>query len=115
MLIDRRIVVAGSLAALSIAGCDARVAERSSRRVLWAATVRTKPLSERIAACVETTVSTLREIGGYGSVGPEIFADSFDQLPARKAGKRAGESLDRWLPASSRQLPKRRGQSSEGN
>lgn len=43
-----------------------------------------------------TTVAVLREIGGYRSVGPELFSDAMDALDAETAGRLAGENLSRW-------------------
>lgn len=45
---------------------------------------------------VAAIVSALRRIGGYRSVGPEIFSDVFDAMSATEAGRRAGASLDQW-------------------
>lgn len=41
--------------------------------------------------------AVLRGIGGLSDVGPELFSDVFDGLPAEEAGKRAGDSLRRVL------------------
>lgn len=37
--------------------------------------------------------SLLRRIGGLNSVGPELFSDAFNVLPAKEAGESAGESV----------------------
>jgi sugar phosphate isomerase/epimerase len=45
---------------------------------------------------LKTTVAVLREIGGYNSVGPELFSDAMDALEATEAGRRAGQNLTAW-------------------
>jgi sugar phosphate isomerase/epimerase len=45
---------------------------------------------------VAEQVRVLRQIGAYRSVGPEIFADRFDEMDHMTAGRLAGESLDQW-------------------
>lgn len=42
---------------------------------------------------------TLKRIGAWRSVGPEVFADSMDGLGAEEVGRRCGEALDTWLAA----------------
>jgi sugar phosphate isomerase/epimerase len=41
-------------------------------------------------------VSTLKHIGAYRSVGPEIFSDAYDAMSCDEAMSRAATSLDRW-------------------
>lgn len=43
-----------------------------------------------------SVVASLRAIGGYRSVGPELFSDRFDAMAADAAGRASGENLDRW-------------------
>jgi sugar phosphate isomerase/epimerase len=43
-----------------------------------------------------TAVASLRAIGGYRSVGPELFSDRFDAMSAAVAGRTSGDNLDRW-------------------
>jgi len=45
---------------------------------------------------LETTVGILREIGGYRSVGPELFSDAMDALDAETAGRLAGMNMAAW-------------------
>jgi sugar phosphate isomerase/epimerase len=42
-------------------------------------------------------VPILKNSGAWKSVGPEVFADAMDALSADDAGRRAGQSLARWL------------------
>jgi sugar phosphate isomerase/epimerase len=42
-------------------------------------------------------VPILKNSGAWTSVGPEVFADAMDALSADDAGRRAGQSLARWL------------------
>lgn len=46
---------------------------------------------------LETTVSVLKEIGAFRSVGPELFSDAMDALDAQEVGRLAGENLNAWL------------------
>ena len=41
-------------------------------------------------------VDTLKSIGGWRSVGPEVFADAMDQRDAMDAGRVCGDSLSRY-------------------
>ncbi|WP_299867979.1 sugar phosphate isomerase/epimerase family protein [uncultured Hoeflea sp.] len=43
-----------------------------------------------------TTVNVLRDIGGYRSVGPELFSDALDALDAETVGRLAGENMAGW-------------------
>jgi sugar phosphate isomerase/epimerase len=45
---------------------------------------------------IARVVSALKQIGAWRSVGPEVFADAMDALPATEAGARCGRSLSRW-------------------
>ncbi len=45
---------------------------------------------------IKGVTDTLKRIGAYKSVGPEIFSDAMDALDATEAGRKAGASLDRW-------------------
>ncbi len=45
---------------------------------------------------LQTTVSVLKDIGAYRSVGPELFSDAMDALDAREAGRLAGLNLTNW-------------------
>jgi sugar phosphate isomerase/epimerase len=36
--------------------------------------------------------------GAWGSVGPEVFADWIDALPAEEVGRRCDATLQRWSP-----------------
>jgi sugar phosphate isomerase/epimerase len=47
---------------------------------------------------IETVAAYLQRIGAWRSVGPEVFADTMDALPAREVGARCGSSLARWAP-----------------
>jgi sugar phosphate isomerase/epimerase len=49
---------------------------------------------------IESAVAYLQRIGAWRSVGPEVFADAMDALPAREVGSRCGGSLARWAPVS---------------
>jgi sugar phosphate isomerase/epimerase len=42
-------------------------------------------------------VPILKKISAWRSVGPEVFADAMDALPALEAGRQAGQSLQRWM------------------
>ncbi|MBC8050470.1 MAG: sugar phosphate isomerase/epimerase [Chitinophagales bacterium] len=46
---------------------------------------------------IKGVVSTLRDIGAYRSVGPEVFADAMDALPAIEAGRKCGVSLTKFI------------------
>jgi sugar phosphate isomerase/epimerase len=46
---------------------------------------------------LKSVTDVLKRIGAWRSVGPEVFADAMDALPAAEAGMRAGLSLDRFL------------------
>lgn len=46
---------------------------------------------------IAAVVATLRAIGAWRSVGPEVFSDAMDALDATEAGRRSGRSLERWL------------------
>lgn len=43
-----------------------------------------------------TTVQILKDIGGFNSVGPELFSDAMDALPARDVGRITGQNLTDW-------------------
>ncbi|MDX2266199.1 MAG: sugar phosphate isomerase/epimerase family protein [Hyphomicrobiales bacterium] len=45
---------------------------------------------------IKGVVSILRDIGAYRSVGPEVFADAMDALPAIEAGRKCGDSLTKF-------------------
>jgi sugar phosphate isomerase/epimerase len=45
---------------------------------------------------LETTVSVLKDIGGWRSVGLELFSDAMDALDAQEVGRVTGENLSRW-------------------
>lgn len=45
---------------------------------------------------LQTTVDILKEIGGFTSVGPELFSDAMDALPARDVGQITGQNLTDW-------------------
>jgi sugar phosphate isomerase/epimerase len=46
---------------------------------------------------LKSVTDILKRMGAWSSVGPEVFADAMDALPAMEAGTRAGQSLDRFL------------------
>jgi sugar phosphate isomerase/epimerase len=46
---------------------------------------------------IKGVTDILKKMGAYRSVGPEVFADAMDALDAVEAGRRAGNSLDRWI------------------
>jgi sugar phosphate isomerase/epimerase len=46
---------------------------------------------------LKTTVDTLRKIGAYNSVGPELFSDAMDALGHEEAGRALGDNLNKWL------------------
>jgi sugar phosphate isomerase/epimerase len=46
---------------------------------------------------LKSVTDVLKRIGAWRSVGPEVFADAMDALPAGEAGTRSGQSLDRFL------------------
>ncbi len=46
---------------------------------------------------IASIVASLKTIGAWRSVGPEVFADAMDALTAQEAGSSAGRSLTRWL------------------
>ncbi|WP_299589540.1 sugar phosphate isomerase/epimerase family protein [uncultured Tateyamaria sp.] len=46
---------------------------------------------------LKTTVQILKDIGGFNSVGPELFSDVMDALPAKDVGRVAGQNLNDWL------------------
>jgi len=45
---------------------------------------------------LQTTVRILKEIGGFTSVGPELFSDELDALPAKDVGRITGQNLTDW-------------------
>lgn len=45
---------------------------------------------------LETTVSVLKDIGGWRQVGLELFSDAMDALDAQEVGRVTGENLSRW-------------------
>jgi sugar phosphate isomerase/epimerase len=45
---------------------------------------------------LKTTVQTLRNMGAYNSVGPELFSDAMDKLTHTDAGVALGKNLDAW-------------------
>lgn len=49
---------------------------------------------------IASVVATLKRIGAWRSVGPEVFADAFDALDAVTAGRRCGENLAWWIGVS---------------
>jgi sugar phosphate isomerase/epimerase len=46
---------------------------------------------------IARVVPILKQMNAWQSVGPEVFADAMDALPAREAGAQAGRALARWL------------------
>ena len=45
---------------------------------------------------LKATVGVLQEIGGFRSVGPELFSQALDALDAETVGRLAGENLAAW-------------------
>jgi sugar phosphate isomerase/epimerase len=45
---------------------------------------------------LKTTIGVVKEIGGFTSVGPELFSDAMDAIPAREAGRITGQNLTDW-------------------
>lgn len=45
---------------------------------------------------LRTTVNILKEIGGFTSIGPELFSDEMDALTARDVGRITGQNTTDW-------------------